>query len=203
MRQDEFQKAKRISRAIQEYLESTGSNGSRSTDLYPYLSRKGVVEKDLNNGAKFRQFLRKLYNMGVLEKLIPQCKPQKSFSSEKFMEWRFYKVINEKSISIKTNLKKKQNNFESLTSDDEADSIINKLKPIIEKLPKKSPLSFNYTERNIRKSYPRAYEKWTERELKIAEITWNIFLKVNKVAELLKRQPSAVEKRLKKMGFIK
>ena len=203
MRQDEFQKAKRISRAIQDYLESTGSNGLRSTDLYAYLSRKGVIEVDLNNGTKFRQFLRKLYNLGVLEKVIPQCKPQKSYSSEKNMEWYFYKVNKEKNSSIKTSQSETYKNFDSITSDNEVDSIISKLELTINKLPKKSLSSFNFTERNIRKTYPRAYEIWSDRELKILEITWKIFLKVEKVAKLLKRQPSAVEKRLKRIGLIK
>ena len=46
-------------------------------------------------------FSRKLlYNIGVIRKqLIPQTS-KNIFSSEKFMEWRFYKVINEKSIRL-------------------------------------------------------------------------------------------------------
>jgi len=200
MRQDEFQKARRISRAIQEYLETTGSNGLRSTDLYPYLSRKGLIEKDLNNGLKFRHFLKKLHKAGLLSTLIPQCKPQESFSSEEFMKWYFFKVNENKKLSIQTSQNKKK--LSSITSDHEADSIINKLRPTIEKLPKKPSSSFNFTERNIRKIYPRAFEIWSSKELEILKVSWKIFLKVDKVSNLLKRQPSAVEYRLNKMGII-
>ena len=200
MSQDEFQKARRISRAIQKYLETTGSNGLRSTDLYPYLSRNGFVEKDLNNGLKFRQFLNKLYKEGSLTELIPQCKPQKSFSSEIFMEWYFYRVNENKEPLSQTSQHIKK--FSSITSDDEIDIIINKLRLTIENLPKNPSSSFNFNERNIRKLYPRAYEIWSARELEVLKVVWKIFLKVEKVSKLLKRQPSAVEYRLKKMGII-
>jgi hypothetical protein len=43
---EDFQRAKRISRAIQEYLELTHENGLRSTGIYPYLAKKGLIEKD-------------------------------------------------------------------------------------------------------------------------------------------------------------
>lgn len=198
MRQDEFQKARRISRAIQEYLESTGSNGLRSTDVYPYLSRNGIVEKDLNNGIKFRKFLKKLYDSGVLKSLIPQCKPQKSFSNEFSIEWFFYKVSNNKILSNNQTEKKINKNFDLIISDNEIDIMIDKLSRTIDKLPKKPLSTFTYNEKEIRKLYPRAYEIWSEKELKIAEIAWKIFLKVDKVAKLLKRQPSSVERQLKK-----
>ena len=67
---------------------------------------------------------------------------------------------------------------------------------------KKPSSSFNFNERNIRKLYPRAYEIWSARELEVLKVVWKIFLKVEKVSKLLKRQPSAVEYRLKKMGII-
>lgn len=202
MRQDEFQKAKRISRAIQQYLESTGSNGIRSTDIYPYLCRKGLVEKDLNNGLKFRKFLRKLHNYGVLSSVIPQCKPQKSASSEKFIDWYFFKVSNNINKKPKLSENNKTKSFNSITSDKEADIIIMKLKATIESLPKKKSSSFSYNEQNIRKLYPRAYEKWSKQELDIAIIAWRIFKKIDKVAKLLKRQPSSVEKRLKNQNLL-
>ena len=202
MRQDEFQKAKRISRAIQDYIESTGANGIRSTDIYPYLCRKGLVEKDLNNGLKFRQFLKKLYGYGVLSSTIPQCKPQKSASSEKSMEWYFYKVNSNNEKKTKSSESNITKSFRNITSDNEADVIIKKLNKTIEALPKKHPSSFTYNEQNIRKLYPRAYEKWSVKELEIANIAWKIFKKIDKVAKLLKRQPSSVEKRLKNENLL-
>lgn len=202
MRQDEFQKARRISRAIQEYLETTGSNGIRSTDLYPYLARKGVIEKDLNNGLKFRKFLKRLYTQGVLTSVIPQCKPVESPSSNIFMEWYFYSVPSKTKNFSKRTVEYSKKDFSEIMSDDEADSIINKLKFTIEKLPKKPSSDFTPNEKNIRELYPRAYEIWSKRELEIAEIVWNVTKKIDKVAKLLKRQPSAVEKRLKSRGVL-
>ena len=202
MRQDEFQKAKRISRAIQEYLETTGSNGIRSTDVYPYLARNGLIEKDLNNGLKFRKFLKKLYDYGVLTSVIPQCKSQKSAYSNIFMEWYFYNVPRKINQTNKNTFEESKKDFSKITSDDEADLIINKLKFTIERLPKKPSSAFTYNEKNIRELYPRAYEIWSERELKIAEIAWSVLKKIDKVAKLLKRQPSSVEKRLKSRGVL-
>lgn len=202
MRQDEFQKAKRISRAIQEYLETTGSNGVRSTDVYPYLARKGIIEKDLNNGLKFRQFLKRLHNYGVLSSVIPQCKPQESASSDIFMEWYFYNVPSKIQKLNKKIVEYPQKDFSTITTDSEADLIIDKLKFTIEKLPKKPVSMFTQNEKNIRKLYPRAYEIWSERELEIAEIAWKLLKKMDKVAKLLKRQPSSVEKRLKSKGIL-
>lgn len=36
---EDFQQARRISKAIQEYLEGTGKQDVRSTDIYPYLAK--------------------------------------------------------------------------------------------------------------------------------------------------------------------
>jgi len=210
MRQDEFQRARRISRAIQEYLINTGSNGIRSTDIYPYLARNGYIEKDMNNGLKFRLFLKKLYTEGTLQSVIPQCKPQKSGWSNEQIEWWFYQV-KEKNVQNHTRVDDSKNNendkiqirvFEPIMIDKEADEIINKLKFSIDQLPKKPKDSFSYVEKEIRKMYPRAYEIWTEKEIEIARIAYRLFRKLNKVAKLLRRQPSAVEMKLRSRGII-
>ena len=48
----------------------------------------------------------------------------------------------------------------------------------------------------IRANYPRAYEKWTEREIEIMIKAYKKFNRIDKVAELLERQPSVVRKRI-------
>ena len=57
---EDFQKARRISRAIQEYMEKENLNGLRSTDVYPILAQKGLVERDRHQGLFFRRFLKKI-----------------------------------------------------------------------------------------------------------------------------------------------
>lgn len=86
--QEEFQKARRISRAIQEYLEKINQDGLRSTDIYPILARKGLIQKDRHNGLYFRRFLRKLKKNNLLS-LIPQC--QYRTTQSEFLMWYFYR----------------------------------------------------------------------------------------------------------------
>ncbi|NOQ72828.1 MAG: hypothetical protein GQ574_12530 [Crocinitomix sp.] len=86
--QKDFQKARRISRAIQEYLEKINEEGLRSTDIYPVLARKGLVQKDRHNGLYFRKFLRKLKENNLLQ-LIPQC--QYRTTETEFLAWYFYR----------------------------------------------------------------------------------------------------------------
>ena len=70
--QEDYQKAKRISEAIQLFLLETGKTEIRSTDVYERLARKGLVEKDRHDGLHFRKFLQKLKDERLLH-LIPQC----------------------------------------------------------------------------------------------------------------------------------
>jgi hypothetical protein len=86
--QELFQKCRRISAAIQEFLLQTGMVNARSTDLYDFLVRKNLVEKDRHNGLHFRAFLRELKESNLLH-LIKQC----SFvENEKSVEWYFNPV---------------------------------------------------------------------------------------------------------------
>ncbi len=87
--QYEIQKARSISRAIQEHLEQINKDGLRSTDIYPILARKGLIEKDNSNGKHLRSFLRRLKDLGLL-KLIPQC--QYRTTTNYYLEWYFYRV---------------------------------------------------------------------------------------------------------------
>ena len=69
----EIQQALRISKAIQEHLESTRAVNVPSTDLYGILADRKLVERDTEKGHHFRLFLRKLVKANMLN-LIPQCK---------------------------------------------------------------------------------------------------------------------------------
>ncbi|MFT5914610.1 MAG: hypothetical protein ACJAWV_001458 [Flammeovirgaceae bacterium] len=51
---EDYQKALRISRAIQTHLEQVNQDGLRNTDIYPTLARKKLVEKDKFGGLHFR-----------------------------------------------------------------------------------------------------------------------------------------------------
>ncbi|WP_405399323.1 hypothetical protein [Maribacter sp. Asnod2-G09] len=190
---EEFQKARRISRAIQEYLEQTGLHGIRSTDVYPLLARKGLIQKDRHNGAHFRKYLIRLHKRGMLN-LIPQCQGSKNKS--KFYEWRFYSIPNSK---VKSNIKSINADSPIVPEITEAeiDELILKSKSQIDKLPKIEESILPPRAIEIRKTYPRAYEKWTEREFDIMIRAFIKFKNIDKVAELLRRQPSVVKKTIK------
>ena len=190
---EEFQKARRISRAIQEYLEQINDDDLRSTDLYPILARKKLIEKDKQNGAHFRKFLKKLKNNNLL-KLIPQCKIKYSEKNTKFIEWHFYRVNTD--IQSKEQNSQSQNIIVPKLPEDEINELIDKAKPHIEKLPKKDLSKFTLPQLETRKMYSRAYENWTERETEIMNRAYNKVGRVDKVAELLERQPSVIRKRL-------
>ena len=188
---EDFQKARRISKAIQEYLESINQEGLRTTDLYPYLARKGVIEKDRHSGVHFRRFLRKLKENDLLH-LIPQC--QCRATGTEFLEWYFYKAKQEDKNS-EPDKKPAKTHFPSI-SEEEIDELIKKAKPHIEKLPKIDEDKLQPHQKELRKLYPRAYEIWTEKEIKIMHRAFKKFNRVDKVAELLSRQPSVVRKKL-------
>ncbi|WP_396632368.1 hypothetical protein [Maribacter sp. R86514] len=190
---EEFQKARRISRAIQEYLDQTGLHGIRSTDVYPLLARKGLIQKDRHNGVHFRNYLKRLHKRGMLN-LIPQCQGSKNKS--KFYEWRFYSVPDNK---IKSNNKSinANNPIVPEITQSEIDELILKSKSHIDKLPKIDASILPPQAIETRKTYPRAYEKWTEREFDILIRAFIKFKNSDKVAELLRRQPSVVKKTIK------
>jgi hypothetical protein len=199
--QEDFQKAIRISRAIQEYLEDTGENGARSTDVYGFLARKGLVQRDKDQGLFFRRFLNKLKDANLLS-LIPQCKCIPGVSGE-FNEWYFYKVVKEKYVPenlISIGRIADKINFPELT-ESEIDSIIEQEEDAVAKLPK-SNREFTPNEKDTRVNFPRAYETWSNEEVNLVRRTFNQFKKVDKVAKLMKRQPSAIENKLKQFGMI-
>jgi hypothetical protein len=85
---EDYQKAKRISDAIQEFLLQTGMKDARSTDVYDMLARKGLIEKDRHQGYHFRKFLLKLKTANVLSQIIPQCTFTTNESGDN--EWHFH-----------------------------------------------------------------------------------------------------------------
>lgn len=87
---NEVKKALLISKTIQKTIDITGSTNLRSTDVFPYLVKKGLFEKDKHNGLYFRRFLNKLAKSGELQSLIPQCAKVNPIKDQIFSEWYFH-----------------------------------------------------------------------------------------------------------------
>lgn len=189
---EDFQKAIRISRAIQEYLESVNEEGLRSTDIYPILAQKGLIEKDRHNGLHFRKFLRKLKENNLL-KLIPQC--QYRTTSTDSLEWYFYRSKVEASVKTITSSERKKT-ITPKTTEEEINELIDMTRHHIANLPKRDSSIFTPQMIEIRGNYPRAYEIWTDRDIEIMLKAYKKFNRFDKVAELLERQPSVVKKKI-------
>ena len=199
---EEFQKARRIGRAIQTYLEEINDDDLRSTDLYPILARKKLIEKDKGNGVHFRRFLRKLKDNNLLY-LIPQCKFKYSERNPSHIEWHFYRVKKDIAQFENNNMVPLDKIITPKISEEEINELIKKAKPHIQKLPKRNIDAFTYPQVETRKLYSRAYEYWTDREIEIMCRAYKKFERIDKVAELLERQPSIVEIRLRQSNLIK
>ncbi|SFD65144.1 hypothetical protein SAMN05518672_102797 [Chitinophaga sp. CF118] len=198
--QEDYQKARRIAKAIQDYFRMTLPSKARSSDIYHHLAKHNLIEKDRHEGIHFRAFLQKLKANNLLH-LIPQCKWQPSPSGGN--EWHFYRISDEKmeeASNTKTN-KKVNISHRPITAEKEIDRLIELAKHAIEKLPKTDPSRFSYQQLEIRKNYQRAYEEWSEREIDIMKRAYAKFGRIDKVAELLKRQPSVVQRKLYELRF--
>lgn len=79
---------------------------------------------------------------------------------------------------------------------------MSKSKPFIARLPKRDVNDFNALQKETRVNYPRAYEFWTDREIEIMKRAYKKFQRIDKVAELLERQPSMVELKLIELKVI-
>lgn len=201
--QDDFQKARRISRAIQEFLDTTGQRGARTTDVYQYLARKGLIEKDRQEGLHFRNFLKKLKAMGML-KLIPQCACTSSKTDGN--EWHFYSASESRASLQDINVNSTDTSatiHPTIIPDEQIDELIRLANPAVEKLPKRNADHLTLQELQIRKHYPRAYEFWSEEEITLMKNAFSLFQKIDKVAALLKRQPHMVERKLEELGMLK
>lgn len=196
---EDFQKARRISRAIQEYLEQINKNGLRSTDVYPILVKKGFIEKDRHNGLHFRKFLRKLKENNNL-RLIPQC--QFNTTKTEFLEWYFYRVKSDSDNTVSASINEPRKVKVPEMTEMEIDEIFKKEKSKIDELPKRNKAYFTPQMLEIRENYPRAYERWTGNEIDLMKWAFEKSKRIEKVAELLGRQPSVIRKRLIDFNFL-
>jgi hypothetical protein len=198
---EDIQKARRISQAIQKYLEMSNDNGLRAADVYPYLAREGLVEVDRHGGLHFKQFLHHLKDNDLLY-LIPQCQ-YRSTRSKKILEWLFYQVAPKPEKVMPAEVKTAETTeavkvFGSKMSDEDIEIWSQAYKEEIEGMPKTDASKLTPQKLEIRQTYPRAYESWSPREIEIMILAYHEFQKVDKIAVLLKRQPSAVKRHLEK-----
>lgn len=104
---EEIKKALKIKNAVQHYLDMTKEVNIRSTDVFPYLVRKGIFGADKHNGLYFRRFLKRLYKANMLKSLIPQCTYLPGINGEIFGEW-YFNVHRPKAVE-----EKKENDLEN------------------------------------------------------------------------------------------
>jgi len=96
---DEIQLALRISRLLENHLQSAGKTNLRSTDVFELLARNGLFERDpKNNGFEFRRFLKKLKRENRLN-LIPQC--DGIDQDEYYTNWYFHSAAETMKSRIK------------------------------------------------------------------------------------------------------
>jgi len=191
---EDFQKAKRISEAVQEYLLQTGIKDARSTDVYEMLARKGLVEKDRHNGYHFRQFLKKLKEANVLSQLIPQCTSTANDRGEN--EWHFH--ASSKKIGNPANTGKHATILHRpAMNQDDILRLIQEERVNVEMLPVRTDKIYTPQELSIRKNYPRAFEYWTDREYAILDRVYSQCKNLDVVAALLGRQPHIVKDKLR------
>jgi len=53
------------------------------------------------------------------------------------------------------------------------------------------------------KNFSKAYEKWTELDDELLELSFQMDQDINELAKLFQRKPGAIRSRLKKIGLIK
>lgn len=195
---EEIRKAREISRAIQEYLVSTGQKGARPNDVYQFLARRDLIEKDRHEGIHFNKFLNKLKKTGML-KLIPQCTCTVSNSGRN--EWHFYRASEQRAElhDIRKPVEESQKHYSPELSQEEISHLTAKETPLVEKLPQRKNMNFTIQELEIRKNYPRAYELWTDTEIDIMKRVYTLCKNIDATANLLKRQPHVVKEKLESL----
>ncbi|HVI47891.1 MAG TPA: hypothetical protein VM802_23690 [Chitinophaga sp.] len=200
--QEDFQRAIRIANAIQDYFRINYNYMEvRSTDLYDYLAKRNLVEQDRHRGLHFRSFLRKLKDDALLG-LIPQC--QFTASTTGGGEWRFIRMSDEKLAEIRNKHKEKtaETTHTPKLPEAEIDRLITLARKAVDNLPKRDTSGLTQQQLELRKNYPRAYEEWLPREIEIMSRAFLKFERVDKVAELLQRQPHIVREKLQDLQFI-
>jgi len=195
---EDYQKAERISEAIQEFLLQTGMKDARSTDVYEILARKGLVEKDRHQGYHFRKFLLKLKNANVLSQVIPQC--ILTTNDRGVNEWRFH--LSTKKVNITANMGKLATVVHKpVMNRDDILRLVEGESTNVGMLPLRTDKIYTPQELAIKKNYPRAYEYWTQSEHKILERVYKKCKNLDAVAGLLKRQPHIVKEKLEARGL--
>ena len=201
LKHEELQQAILISRAIQDYFRiNYDKKEVRSTDLYEYLTRCDLIERDRQGGNLFREFLKRLMQQGFLS-LIPQC--IYTTSSTGHYEWRFIRMTDEKLDRLRNKHSEKRASLLHLPKmkEEEMDSLLEADRTAIRRLKKRDTSEFTPQQHEIRKQYPRAYEYWSEKEIAIMYKAFSSIGNVEKIAKLLQRQPHVVKTKLQEMGM--
>lgn len=182
-------RAIRISQCLQKHFDSLPiSRAIRSDEAYEILLKQGLVEYELNTGLHFREFLRKLKAAGSLD-LIPQLRMVASIGKE-------YNAYYFESTPTKT----KKGNLIPLNSvlvHSEESRIITE----VSTLPRESYSELTPNINEIRKHYPRAYCKWTEKENSLLKQLWREIQDEFYISKILLRQPSAILLHAKELGL--
>lgn len=195
---EDFQRAKRISAAIQEFLMQTGMKDARTTDVYEMLARKGLVEKDRHQGLHFRKFLAQLRDANVLTQVIPQC--TFNLNERGGNEWHFHPVNKELSAGKGTG-KAATAIHQPLLNNEAIISILEEEAVNVAMLSVRKDKEYTPQETSIKRNYPRAFEYWSEMEYLILERVYRKCGKVDVVAKLLKRQPHIVQEKIEARGI--
>ena len=147
----------------------------------------------------FRKFLRKLKENNNL-RLIPQC--QFNTTKTEFLEWYFYRVKSDSDNTVSASINEPRKVKVPEMTEMEIDEIFKKEKSKIDELPKRNKAYFTPQMLEIRENYPRAYERWTGNEIDLMKWAFEKSKRIEKVAELLGRQPSVIRKRLIDFNFL-
>lgn len=199
---EDFQKAQRISNAIQDYFRINYDKMEvRSTDIYEFLAKYNLIERDRHVGLHFREFLNKLKQGGFIS-LIPQCRWISSPSGTN--EWHFVRMSNEKlkEIRNKHTGKRAEAMLVPTIKKEYSDPSLDREKANIARLPRKLNGKLTPQCLEARKSYPRAYEFWSKKEIAIMKRVFSVTDNINKVAEVLQRQPHTVKDKLKELKML-
>lgn len=199
---EDIQQARRISRAIQDYFRINNKTEARSADVYEYIAKCNLIEKDRHRGLHFRKFLEKIKTAGML-KLIPQCTYQLTGSGRN--EWYFYLVSDQRAEldDIKQTGKQADIVHLPVMREDKIEQLLIKERPNIERLPKSHRADLTLQKKGIRKDYPRAYEYWSAAEIDIMKRVFSSVRNISKVAELLQRQPHVIKEKLEELKILK
>lgn len=187
-----FQKCRRISNAIQDFLHQTGMIDARSTDVYDFLARKGLVEKDRHSGLHFRSFLRELKESNLLH-LIKQCS---CVENNNTFEWYFNPVNGNTKNNIDAYAGKPIKQHHPVMDKEDIELLLSEEKTNVASLPVRTDKEYTSQELEIKRYYPRAYEYWTDEEIEIMSRVYGQCKSVDTVASLLKRQPHVVKEKI-------